>query len=237
MNSEHHPCGNNNNIFLSNNNNNDFHKSHNSNCNVENKIQSSAVDLGKSANSDNGVSNVVLPPLIDDMRLSSKVSAIASAVCDNDEAADDRESDDDRSTNSNCSNIDVVDMESHEKVEQKPIVSNFDVLSTSTNSDTNNWINCNSPEKISDTSYQNCEGDSVPAPHQHSDIDGLNLMTNSLKKEVSTIFSVDYYLSDTIGKFNHEKYWNSYKIGCRCRTERQCETRVTSLSLIQYKCM
>lgn len=187
----HHHCGsNNNNNFLSNNNNNNndsYNKTQKSDNSSEHKQhRCGLLALSKTANIENSVCSV-RSSSVDEIRRPSKTCAIGAEVCNNDDLQNDHV--DDQSTNSNCSNIDVVETECIDKDEQKPIVGSFDVLSMSTNSETSNWMNFNSPDKLSESTYQNCDGNSTSLV-QNSDANGPNLMATNLKKEVCALFSL-----------------------------------------------
>lgn len=161
--------GHNNNNFLNNNNNidsNTMHKNH--------KIDNNSIIEHKSGQcSDLKQANVCSV-----QNRSDEITVIRQEI---DVEGDDINEIDTHSSKSNFSNIDVE----IEKDERKPNLKSFSGIMTSA-SDSNGWIRCKSPtdKSINEPTsiYTNCDNDNTIT---HQSNNGINIMANSLKKEVS----------------------------------------------------
>lgn len=168
-------AGHNNNNFINtnNNNNNTIHKNHkiDNNNSIEHKSGHQQCSELKQAN----VCSV--------QNRNDEMAVIRQEI---DIEGDDINETDTHSTKSNfSSNIDVE----IEKDERKPNLKNFTGIVTSA-TESNGWINCNSPDKlINETTsiYINCDNDTTTTTHSTNN--GLNIMGNSLKKEVSLSYN------------------------------------------------
>lgn len=162
---------NNNNNFLNNNNNNNnntIHKNHKIDKNMHEHKSGACSDL-KHATTVCSVQN-----------RSDEIAVIRQEI--------DIEGDDiiETSTHSSKSNFSNIDVEI-EKDERKPNLKSFaGIMTSATANDSNGWISCNSPtDKLINeptSIYTNCDNDTTIT---HQSNNGINIMANSLKKEVS----------------------------------------------------